>query len=204
MITTRRDVNEMFNAYATEQEKNVAVNNGFAERAISKEKVSDTERTRKNLEYIMNYDLYIAKEREEAAAATINDSATVVEEVSKPEIEQVEINREDIEPSSTTMQFMNESATELMGDIKQEKKEPFRLTKKGKVMIALYAFAVTVIMALIILNTTVLSNLSGMINHKTNELQTLKTSYRQVVEELDNVSNEETISKKAVEFGMTK
>lgn len=205
MITTRREVSDKLNTYVTEQDRNLAVNSTFAERTMSGETVSDAERTRKNLEYIMNYDRYIATEREEAAARVADaDTAVVKDEVIAPEKEEAEVKLEDIEPSSTTMQFLNESTTELMGDIKQEKKEAFHLTRKAKVMIALYAFAVTVIMALIVLNTTVLGNLSGMIKHKTSEYQSLKTSYEQVMDELENVSDEETIAEKATEFGMIK
>lgn len=205
MITTRREVSDKLNTYVTEQDRNLAVNSTFAERTMSGETISDAERTRKNLEYIMNYDRYIATEREEAVARVADAETDVVkDEVIAPEKEEAEVKLEDIEPSSTTMQFLNESTTELMGDIKKEKKEAFHLTRKAKVMIALYAFAVTVIMALIVLNTTVLGNLSGMIKHKTSEYQSLKTSYEQVMDELENVSDEETIAEKATEFGMIK
>lgn len=205
MITTRREVSDKLNTYVTEQDRNLAANSTFAERAMSGETVSDAERTRKNLEYIMNYDRYIATEREEAVARVADaDTAVVKDEVIAPEKEEADVKLEDIEPSSTTMQFLNESTTELMGDIKKEKKEAFHLTRKAKVMIALYAFAVTVIMALIVLNTTVLGNLSGMIKHKTSEYRSLKTSYEQVMDELENVSDEETIAEKATEFGMIK
>ena len=205
MITTRREVSDKLNTYVTEQDRNIAVNSTFAERTMSGETISDAERTRKNLEYIMNYDRYIATEREEAVARVADAETDVVkDEVIAPEKEEAEVKLEDIEPSSTTMQFLNESTTELMGDIKKEKKEAFHLTRKAKVMIALYAFAVTVIMALIVLNTTVLGNLSGMIKHKTSEYQSLKTSYEQVMDELENVSDEETIAEKATEFGMIK
>ncbi len=205
MITTRREVSDKSNTYVTEQDRNIAVNSTFAERTMSGETISDAERTRKNLEYIMNYDRYIATEREEAVARVADAETDVVkDEVIAPEKEEAEVKLEDIEPSSTTMQFLNESTTELMGDIKKEKKEAFHLTRKAKVMIALYAFAVTVIMALIVLNTTVLGNLSGMIKHKTSEYQSLKTSYEQVMDELENVSDEETIAEKATEFGMIK
>lgn len=205
MITTRREVSDKLNTYVTEQDRNLAVNSTFAERTMSGETISDAERTRKNLEYIMNYDRYIATEREEAVARVADAETDVVkDEVIAPEKEEAEVKLEDIEPSSTTMQFLNESTTELMGDIKKEKKEAFHLTRKAKVMIALYAFAVTVIMALIVLNTTVLGNLSGMIKHKTSEYQSLKTSYEQVMDELENVSDKETIAEKATEFGMIK
>lgn len=205
MITTRREVSDKLNTYVTEQDRNLAVNSTFAERTMSGETISDAERTRKNLEYIMNYDRYIVTEREEAVARVADAETDVVkDEVIAPEKEEAEVKLEDIEPSSTTMQFLNESTTELMGDIKKEKKEAFHLTRKAKVMIALYAFAVTVIMALIVLNTTVLGNLSGMIKHKTSEYQSLKTSYEQVMDELENVSDEETIAEKATEFGMIK
>ena len=205
MITTRREVSDKLNTYVTEQDRNIAVNSTFAERTMYGETISDAERTRKNLEYIMNYDRYIATEREEAVARVADAETDVVkDEVIAPEKEEAEVKLEDIEPSSTTMQFLNESTTELMGDIKKEKKEAFHLTRKAKVMIALYAFAVTVIMALIVLNTTVLGNLSGMIKHKTSEYQSLKTSYEQVMDELENVSDEETIAEKATEFGMIK
>lgn len=118
-----------------------------------------------NLDRLLNYDRYAEMEAEEAAAA---------EEVSAEEkTETVAMSDEDIRPTTTTTQFID-GDPQIFNDAaksKEERKSAYRLNGKGKLVVVLYALVVTVILALIVLNTGVLKSLSK-------DIATLDESYR--------------------------
>lgn len=112
---------------------------------------------------------------------------------------------DDIEPTTTTMQFQSEEAEEIQKDVVDSKKESsFSLNMKGKIAIMLYSLVLLVVFTLIILNTRMLSSLSNSITDKEAYLATLKQQAVTLNENLDYVSADEVIIVKAEGFGMTK
>ena len=80
---------------------------------------------------------------------------------------------EDIRPTTTTTQFID-GDPQIFNDAeksKEERKSAYRLNAKGRLVVVLYALVVTVILALIVLNTGVLKALSK-------DIATLDESYR--------------------------
>ena len=71
-------------------------------------------------------------------------------------------------------------------------------------MIALYALVVATIIALIAINASVLRSMQENINAKEESVSALKTETEVLREELEEVSSEETIIRKATEMGMSK
>lgn len=204
MITTRRNETET-TKYLNESSGNIAV----AERApvysapVKESVLSDTERMKKNLEYLMNYDKYITEESQQEIAM----SSVVVEDKEVVEMQDVQAcDQQDLQPSSTTMQFAENNMQELYGDMKNDEKleKGFHLTTKHKVMIAIYSVVVTIIMSLIILNTTVLSNLGNKVEQKAAQVAELKAQYQTLKEDIADISSDEYIIGKAEEMGMIK
>ena len=107
-----------------------------------------------NLDRLLNYDRYSETE----------DKAAVVEDVPS-ETERAETKAysdEDIRPTTTTTQFID-GDPQIFNDAaksKDEQKSSYRLNGKGKLVVVMYALVVTVILALIVLNTGVLKALS--------------------------------------------
>ena len=151
MITTRRQ-----NGYL-DTDNSVRGSVGLLEREVAYESVSpaseeeERARRRRNLDRLLNYDRYSETEAEEKAAAT---------EVVSEEIKAY--SDEDIRPTTTTTQFID-GDPQIFNDAeksKTERKSSYKLNGKGKLIIAMYALVITVIMALIVLNTGVLKSLS--------------------------------------------
>ena len=108
-------------------------------------------RMQRNLDRLLNYDRYAEMEAEEAAA---------IEDVPAEEIKAY--SDEDIRPTTTTTQFID-GDPQIFNDAeksKSERKGSYKLNGKGKLVVAMYALVVTVILALIVLNTGVLKALS--------------------------------------------
>ena len=143
----------------------------------------------RNLDRLLNYDRYSEMEAEEAAA---------VEDAPAEEIKAY--SDEDIRPTTTTTQFID-GDPQIFNDAeksKSERKSSYKLNGKGKLVIALYALVVSVILALIVLNTGVLRSLSR-------DVASLNATYSARVAELTaqsaeiaNLSSEERIVDLAV------
>ena len=109
-------------------------------------------RMQRNLDRLLNYDRYSEIEAEEKAA--------VIEDA--PEAETKAYSDEDIRPTTTTTQFID-GDPQIFNDAeksKTERKSSYRLNGRGKLIVAMYALVVTVILALIVLNTGVLKSLA--------------------------------------------
>ena len=101
---------------------------------------------------------------------------------------------EDLKPSSTTMQFTETDMDTLYQDLQQEEESKgYYLNAKGKLMIALYALVVVAIMALIIINTSVLSALNLSFREKSENLAALQSRYEEMNRELDEISSDEHV-----------
>ena len=98
------------------------------------------------------------KEGEKASAPEIRES------VAAPRVEE----SEDLRPSSTTMQFESAEDSDLYEDLdyKRESKaeENFRISSKGKMLIAIYSAVVILILSLIIINARMLKSLDGSLS----------------------------------------
>lgn len=149
----------------------------------------------RNLEKLLNYDRYTEEMQEEV----VTESNLVENIISN-------VSEEDIRPTSTTMQFGEDidSIREEMNMTKQKEEHSYRLNNKGKVVVVLYSLIVAVVMALIVLNTGVLSNLSNESALRSAELNEAMTKYTQIQTEIDYMSSEEYIDGKALEIGMQK
>lgn len=149
----------------------------------------------RNLEKLLNYDRYTEEMQEEV----VTESNLVENIISN-------VSEEDIRPTSTTMQFGEDidSIREEMNMTKQKEEHTYRLNNKGKVVVVLYSLIVAVVMALIVLNTGVLSNLSNESALRSAELNEAMTKYTQIQTEIDYMSSEEYIGGKALEIGMEK
>lgn len=166
-------------------------------------------RMQKNLDRILNYDKYYEEEAIEENAAKNVVEATVVEETEIVDETRVEsASEEDINPTSTTMQFGDADNAQVFNDMarqKEEQSESYRLNAKGKLVVALYAVAVALILTLIVLNTGVLAMLSKSQQETAAALSTSVSEYNAVVAEIDTVSSDENVIETAEKkFGMIK
>lgn len=192
-------------------------------------------RMRRNLDKLMNYGKYASDdvstdfaltdtERAEVATEIQNASYsnTMVEEkVATPEkVDSFDENMvtepqgsaaatdEDLMPTRTTTQFIEGDNASVIKDMEKQKagqKEDSRLSAKAKLVVALYVVAVTLILALIILNTGVLAVLSQSNAESAAKLSEKVAEYNAVVNEIDAVSSESHIIEVAEnELGMIK
>lgn len=167
MITTRRsngfDTTESARGGVDVLERRTAINSeAVPEREESMEETKA--RMQRNLDRLLNYDRYSEMEAENSA---VMDDAPV------EETETVAMSDEDIRPTTTTTQFID-GDPQIFNDAeksKEERKSAYRLNAKGRLVVVLYALVVTVILALIVLNTGVLKALSK-------DIATLDESYR--------------------------
>lgn len=198
MLTARRSNESTNNAYSTSS-KSAGVQvlerpETYEEKNSATPVISDNAAAEmhKNLEKLLNYDRYSAEMQEEV----VSESAMVVSDISE----------EDIRPTSTTMQFGEDIDVirEEMSKSKEDEEHSYRLNNKGRVVLALYAVVVSVIMALIIINTGVLSNLSEETASRSAELNEAMNRHVEIQTEIEYMSSNEYINGKANEMGMIK
>lgn len=165
-------------------------------------------RMSENFNILLNYEKYVeeAKRKEQLEATdampVIEEKETVMEEPVAAASAST-ISKEDITPTSTTMQFGTDDIGNLYSDMKKEDDTKFRLNNHGKIMVAVYSIVVAVIMALIIINTSVLASLRRTNAAKVEELATLNQSYERLSQELENISSDEYVIETATgEYNM--
>ena len=178
----------------------------FAENTAPETEMSEAavrENMQRNLDRLMNYDRYSEIQAEEAAIKTEEPvRETVVKETVKPAV--VAVSDDDIRPTSTTMQFGDGDTSKVYNDLERSKEAhgSYRLNGKGKLVVALYALVVTVILALIVLNTGVLKTLDREIA----ELDSVRAAAMQKVAEqtaeIEYISSDAYIIEKAEDLGM--
>ena len=156
-------------------------------------------RMRENLQKLLNYDRY---------SETIKDTAVVEEAPVETEVEMVEEVKdcldEDIRPTSTTMQFGDDADVDIRNEAKSvtTAEKSYRLSTKGKIIIALYSVVVALVFALIIINTTMLSAIRGDISSAKVKLNNVRVEYQESLERLDKL--EELVPERAEDLGMIK
>ena len=209
MITTRRSqseiTNERTNVATLEREVPTSFNEYLVKDAVNEAddlKVSERARISQNLDLLMNYEKYLdQKEEPVKAEAPVKAKAEAPaapyfapERAQTVEIPEKTAAAEDLKPSSTTMQFTETDMDTLYQDLQQEEESKgYYLNAKGKLMIALYALVVVAIMALIIINTSVLSALNLSFREKSESLAALQSRYEEMNRELDEISSDEHV-----------
>ena len=209
MITTRRSqseiTNERTNVATLEREVPTSFNEYLVKDAVNEAddlKVSERARISQNLDLLMNYEKYLdQKEEPVKAEAPVKAKAEAPaapyfapERAQTVEIPEKTAAAEDLKPSSTTMQFTETDMDTLYQDLQQEEESKgYYLNAKGKLMIALYALVVVAIMALIIINTSVLSALNLSFREKSENLVALQSRYEEMNRELDEISSDEHV-----------
>ncbi len=142
---------------------------------------SQSEKIRQNLYNLLNYDRFTEEKMQ----------------VSEPEIAQEVTNfsDEDIRPTSTTMQFGDEieQIREEMKKSEVIEESAYHLNAKGKVAVILYSLVVTVILALIVLNTGILATFSSREKAISASLNEKVVEYNQVMSNVENISSPDYI-----------
>ena len=153
---------------------------------------ADAERMQKNLYKLLNYDRFSEEVQD------VQEEKPVVSALSD----------EDIRPTSTTMQFGDDSIDQIREEMRQRKVEEetsYHLNAKGKIAVVLYSLVVAVILALIVLNTGVLATMSNESNNITQELNAQIEQYNAIQAEIDNISNPDYVIDIAQnKYGMVK
>lgn len=200
MIITRRSSDVASDVQLNERASSVAllerkpVNDVAVETKVEETYEQQQERMQKNLERLLNYDTY----------SQTKEAEKVVEDVV---VSQPVNQEEDIRPTSTTMQFGDGDLDQMYKEmaVANKREKQYSLNAKGKFVIALYSLAVTLILALIVLNTGVLASLSNAREAKAQTLAQLQSESYSIQQEIDQVSSPEHIIKQAEDLlGMIK
>ena len=163
------------------------------------------ERMQSNLQKLLNYDRF-----SEVGYVQDVEMASVVtpekEEVLEEATTTVAFSDEDIKPTSTTLQFGDGEVDKVYSDMQRQKegqKASFSLNGKGKLVVVLYSLAVTVILALIILNTGVLASIRTGNEAKASVLREKVAEYQVVSQKIDAISsNDYVIDVAEKDYGM--
>ena len=208
MVTTKRATNETYaSVFSSSNNSNVQL----LERPVTKsyntdslpvtETLEETKaRMQRNLDRLLNYDRYAEEAKTEEAT---KESTEVAEQ--KTVENHVD---EDIRPSSTTMQFGDADLDEMykeMNKAENSASTSYKLNLRGKIVVAVYAFVVALIFALIVVNTGVLTVLTNTNTVKTDKLNQKQSEYSALMNEIDSISsNEYVINVAENDFGMVK
>ena len=213
MVTTRRD--EKTTTYSQSQrgsaidllERKVPSYSAITEDRVEESLEEAKERMQKNLDKLLNYDRYTEMgyvqdiEMASSVVPEISETATVSESP-------VAFSDEDIKPTTTTLQFGDGEVDKVYDDMQRQKesqKSSYRLNGAGKLVVVLYSLAVTVILALIILNTGVLASLRSGNEAKASVLDEKVAEYQMLSEKIDALSsNERVIDIAENDYGMIK
>ena len=203
MITTTRRSYEMASAYEGNRS---AAGVDLLERprayeeynhAPITEDLSEAKERRKNLDKLLNYDRY--SEQVETVSEVVDSVA-----VAAP----AAFSDEDIRPTSTTMQFGDADLEQMykeMNRASEQTSEGYKLNTKGKIVVAIYAVIVTLIFALIVVNTGVLTVLSRANEVKAGELAEKQAEFSALTSEIESISSNEYVLEVAQnELGMVK
>jgi len=188
MVTTRRSTEMVSNSFDSASnrggvdllERPVAMEQ-VEQTESEKNSVDQTERMQKNLYNLLNYDRFTQENMQ-------------VEQVEASK-EVVDFSDEDIRPTSTTMQFGDdiEQIREEMKKSEVIEESAYHLNAKGKVAVILYSLVVTVILALIVLNTGILATFTSREKAISASLNEKVVEYNQVMSNVENISSPDYI-----------
>ena len=108
---------------------------------------------------------------------------------------------EDLTPTATTIQYRTDLYAEERPAAAEGKKR-FAMTAKGKLLMAVYAVVVAVVLALIIINTSVLRTLDDSVAAREAELNAALARAEQVANDIEVATSEDTIIEWGLENGM--
>ncbi len=202
MVTTRRSFNDTNESYAEraggigilERETPASFNEYKNPEPVREESMDEAKsRMQRNLEKLMNYDRF----------SEVNSSNVIVEEPENQVVDSVTVE-DDAKPTSTTMQFGTEEVDQMYNEMKHtdDDRQSYRLNGRGKLLAVLYALTVTVVLALIIINTGVLATIKGAAAEKQVELNRLVTETTELQERVSDISSDGYVIEKAEEIGM--
>lgn len=191
MITARRESNGFYDSYGSERGNVAVLERESAVNTERTESIEDVrERMKRNLDMILNYD---------KPAEVVSEPAPVVEEVAVPV---AEAQDEDIRPTTTTMQFGDADVNQMFNELKEHEKTEKKVSGKTKFVVALYAIAVAIVFALIIINTGVLSVIKSKSELKQAELESIIAEYNAVSEDLAKLDDDYVVNVAVNELGM--
>ena len=191
MITARRESNGFYDSYGSERGNVAVLERESAVNTERTESIEDVrERMKRNLDMILNYD---------KPAEVVSEPAPVVEEVAVPV---AEAQDEDIRPTTTTMQFGDADVNQMFNELKEHEKTEQKVSGKTKFVVALYAIAVAIVFALIIINTGVLSVIKSKSELKQAELESIIAEYNAVSEDLAKLDDDYVVNVAVNELGM--
>ena len=140
---------------------------------------------------ILNYD---------KPAAVVDEPVQEIKEETVAPV--AEAQDEDIRPTTTTMQFGDADVNQMFNELREHEQTEKKTSAKTKFIVALYALAVTVIFALIIINTGVLSVIKSKSELKQAELDNAIAEYNAVSDELAAHGDDYVIDVAVNELGM--
>ena len=110
---------------------------------------------------------------------------------------------EDLTPTSTTIQYRTDLYRDEQREMVEEKKG-HAMTAKGKLLMAVYAVVVVVVLALIIINTSVLNSLDSEVAAREQQLGEVVAHAQTLDDRIDYLTDPETIIERAEsELSMT-
>lgn len=158
--------------------------------AISSEEREFNSKIADNFDRIINYDAYArqdaVKDREHAVNSFVNGA------------------NYEISPSATTMQYKDMPKAEIYQDYRAEAGyyTQTKVRPSAKLAVVILTLIVAILSALVVLNTALLSNMNSLIGSRLSEVENLETEYASLVDELTEVSSDQSIIDAATEIGM--
>ncbi len=220
MITTRRSETNSISAFGSdssrggvallERKEPVSYKEYVAPETTNESAEVARARMQENLAKLLNYDRYSEQVQDSAPVAVEAEVAETVEtKASATEtIQESKVSEDDIRPTSTTMQFGEGEIDNLRMEMKREAEQSstskYKLNAKGKVVVILYALVLTVVMALIAINSGVLAKLSSTELVGVEEMNAKVQTLSELESEIESLSSSEHIESQAIELGMIK
>lgn len=109
---------------------------------------------------------------------------------------------EDLTPTATTIQYRTDLYADEKPAAQVSERKRFSLTAKGKLLMAVYAVVVVVVLALIIINTSVLRSLDASVAEKQAELDAAIARAEQVADDIEVATSDETVIQWGLDHGM--
>lgn len=103
---------------------------------------------------------------------------------------------EDLAPTATTIQYRTDLYRDEQREVTEEKKG-HALTAKGKLLMAVYAVVVVVVLALIIINTSVLNTLDSAVAEREQQLNAMVAQAQELDDRIDYLTDPDTIIQRA-------
>ena len=117
-----------------------------------------------------------------------------------------EVENADLMPSQTTLEYKGTSSTDVFTATKTyssvEVNTKYKISTKGKVLIAVYVLLIAIIFAFIAFNANFLRSLDNQIDTANEEVANLQLELDESLEKLNQASSDESIIEEAKKLGM--